>query len=191
MLLTFVVPRASLYRGSLNRRYTVQGQTFTREKKTTFHNGANGFPAKWLPRNERRNSVLMTRHYSDLGSASHWSCGVEKFVSANQKRYPNLGGDTSLVWNFCASLSNVICGETTSGVVKCRLFSQAIYFKHCLPVQFYVWYHRDEFILLSKNTDASVNEIPDSGKKQGLSTSKAGTWCTSNNAKFGLKKRSN
>ena len=114
-----------------------------------------------------------------------------KFVSANQKRYPNLGGDTSLVWNLCASFSNVICGETTSGVVKCRLFSQAIYFKHCLPVQFYVWNHEDEFILSSKNTDASVNEIPDSGKKQGLSTSKAGTWCTSNNAKFGLKKRSN
>ena len=39
-------------------------------------------------------------------------------------------------------------------------------------MQFYVWYHEDEFILLSKNTDASVNEITDSGKKQGLSTAK-------------------
>ena len=35
-----------------------------------------GFPAKWRLRNERRNSILMTRHYPDLGSASDWSCRV-------------------------------------------------------------------------------------------------------------------
>ena len=29
-----------------------------------------GFPAKWCLRNERRNSILMTRDYPDLGSAS-------------------------------------------------------------------------------------------------------------------------
>ena len=29
-----------------------------------------GFPAKWCLRNERRNSILMTRHYPDLGSPS-------------------------------------------------------------------------------------------------------------------------
>ena len=32
----------------------------------------HGFPAKWRQRNERRNSILMTRHYPDLGSASDW-----------------------------------------------------------------------------------------------------------------------
>ena len=31
-----------------------------------------GFPAKWRLWNERRNSILMTCHYSDLGSASDW-----------------------------------------------------------------------------------------------------------------------
>ena len=31
-----------------------------------------GFPTKWRLRNERRNSILMTRHYPDLGSASDW-----------------------------------------------------------------------------------------------------------------------
>ena len=30
--------------------------------------------AKWPLRNERRNSILMTCHYPDLGSASDWSC---------------------------------------------------------------------------------------------------------------------
>ena len=30
------------------------------------------FPAKWRLRNERRNSILMTRQYPDLGSVSDW-----------------------------------------------------------------------------------------------------------------------
>ena len=68
--------------------------------------GTTGFPAKWFLRNERRNSILMTRHYPDLGSASDWLCG--KFASANQKRYPDLGSVTSSVWNFCTPLSDVI-----------------------------------------------------------------------------------
>ena len=33
--------------------------------------------AWWRLRNKRRNSILMTRHYPDLGSASDWSCHVE------------------------------------------------------------------------------------------------------------------
>ena len=56
-------------------------------------------------RNERRNSILMTRHYPYLGSASDWSCG--KCASANQKRYPDLGRVTSSVWNFCTPFSDV------------------------------------------------------------------------------------
>ena len=39
-----------------------------------------GFPAKWRLRNERRNSILMTRHYPDLGSASDWSCRVGNLI---------------------------------------------------------------------------------------------------------------
>ena len=40
--------------------------------QATFRNLTTGFPAKWRLRNERRNSILMTRHYPDLGSASDW-----------------------------------------------------------------------------------------------------------------------
>ena len=43
-------------------------------KQPTFGDATTGFPAKWCLRNERRNSILMTRHYQDLGSASDWSC---------------------------------------------------------------------------------------------------------------------
>ena len=41
-------------------------------KQPTFGNATTGFPAKWRLRNERRNFILMTRHYLDLGSASDW-----------------------------------------------------------------------------------------------------------------------
>ena len=35
---------------------------------------STGFLAKWRLRNEHRNSILMMRHYQDLGRASDWSC---------------------------------------------------------------------------------------------------------------------
>ena len=69
---------------------------------------ANGPKADWAidseamraMRAEKRaqKSHPMTCHYADLGSAS----------STNQKRYSDLRGDTSSVWNFCARFSDVI-----------------------------------------------------------------------------------
>ena len=41
-------------------------------RKTTFRDAPNGFPANWRMTNEPRNSVLMTCHHPDLGSASNW-----------------------------------------------------------------------------------------------------------------------
>ena len=60
-----------------------------------------GFQAKWHPSNERRNSILLKRHYQDLGSASDWL----KITLSNQTHYPALGSDVSSVWNFCALCS--------------------------------------------------------------------------------------
>ena len=37
-------------------------------------------PPNELLRNERRNSILMTRHYPNLGSASDWSCRVGNLI---------------------------------------------------------------------------------------------------------------
>ena len=39
-------------------------------KQPTFGDVTGGFSVKWRPRNERRNSILMTCHYPDLCSAS-------------------------------------------------------------------------------------------------------------------------
>ena len=49
-------------------------------KQLTFGDATTGFPTKWRPRNERRNSILMTRHFPDLGSASSWSCFVGNLI---------------------------------------------------------------------------------------------------------------
>ena len=42
-------------------------------KQPAFGDATTGFPAKWRLRNERRNSMVMTRHYQKLGVASDWS----------------------------------------------------------------------------------------------------------------------
>ena len=82
-------------------------------KQPTFGDAITGFPDKWGVRNERRNSILMTRYYPDLGSSSNW---------LNQISLPY---DASSVWNFCVSQTS-FRGETGCGVSKCCLFSQAI-----------------------------------------------------------------
>ena len=46
--------------------------TFSLSKEPTFRYATTGFPAKWHLENECRNSILMTCHYPDLGSASDW-----------------------------------------------------------------------------------------------------------------------
>ena len=42
------------------------------EKTAEISRRQDWFPAKWRLRNERRNSILMTRHYPDLGGVSDW-----------------------------------------------------------------------------------------------------------------------
>lgn len=53
------------------------------------------------------NSILVTRHFSDLGSESDWFIGL-----------------ASLIWNFCACSSASFRGETNSSVAKGQQFSQ-------------------------------------------------------------------
>ena len=60
----------------------------------------SSFTAKWPLRNERRNSLLMTRHYPDLWFAeANFPRGT-----TNQKHCPDLSSDASSVWNICASV---------------------------------------------------------------------------------------
>ena len=50
---------------------------------------------------------------------------VHIFIERKTSRY-EAGSDTSSVWNLCSRFSDVISRETSGGVAKCRLFSQAI-----------------------------------------------------------------
>ena len=81
-------------------------------------------PAKWHLRNERRNSIRITRHYPDLGSSSDWlnqishaawpiRCTTQTWVVMHHQ-----------YGNSCAHFS--FRGETSSGNAKSQLFSQAI-----------------------------------------------------------------
>ena len=59
----------------LELTYISSTQTF--RKQTTFRDATNAFPAKWRLRNERRNSILMTRY---LGSAFDWLRQISQAV---------------------------------------------------------------------------------------------------------------
>ena len=44
----------------------------------------------------------------------------------NQKNYPDLGSDASSVYGISALVSHTsFCRETSGGILKCQLFSQA------------------------------------------------------------------
>ena len=91
-----------------------------------FDNATTGFLAKWRLRNERRNSILMTRHYPHLGSASDWSCQVGNLIQPIRRTtqiwvmMPHQYGISALVYKTSFG------GETSGSVTKWLLFSQAI-----------------------------------------------------------------
>ena len=77
-------------------------------------------------RNERRNSIRMTRHYPDLGSASDWLNQISHAARPIRR--------TTQIWLVTRhqyGISAIVPrssfgGETSGSVAKCRLFSQAI-----------------------------------------------------------------
>ena len=50
--------------------FLTRSRTSSLRKQPTFRDAITGFLTKWRLRNERRNSILTTRHNPDLGSAS-------------------------------------------------------------------------------------------------------------------------
>ena len=76
-------------------------------------------------RNERRNSILMTRHYPDLGSSSDWLNQISHEARPIRS--------TTQIWvvtcrhyGISALVSQTsLGGETSGSVAKYRLFSQA------------------------------------------------------------------
>ena len=103
-----------------------EGEVFSSLKKQlTFGDTTTGFPVKWRLRNKCRNSILMTRQYPDLGSASDWLCCARNLIQ--------LIRSTTQIWvvrhrqyEISALVSQTSFGRETSGsIAKCQLFSQA------------------------------------------------------------------
>ena len=76
---TYWISQASWHLCALSNLWRVL-TFFSLRKQPTFGGATTGFPAKWRLRNWRRNSILMTRHYPDQGSASDWSCRVGNLI---------------------------------------------------------------------------------------------------------------
>ena len=91
-------------------------------KQPAFHDSSTGFPAKWRPSNEHRNSILMTCYYPDLGGASDWLKQIS--IAAQPIRSTTL---ISVVirnqYEICAFVSQTsFRGETSGEVAQCGLF---------------------------------------------------------------------
>ena len=107
-------------------------------KQPTFGDATTGFPAKWRLRNEHRNSIMMTRRYPDLASASDWSCRVGNLIQPIRS--------TTQIWvvtrhqyGISALVSQTSFGGETSGsIAKCRLFSQATVFQSWVHSSLYL-----------------------------------------------------
>ena len=97
------------------------------KKQPTFSDATTGFPAKWRLRNEPRNSVLMTSHYPDLGSASDWLTQISR-AAQPIRRTTQIWVVTRHQYGISALVSQTsFRGETSGSVAKWRLFSQVMF----------------------------------------------------------------
>ena len=104
----------------------VVGKVFERVVYDQFYMYLTFSPAKWRLGNERRNSILMTRHYSDLGTASDWTKQISSAVRPI-RTITQIWVVTRHQYGISALVSQTsFRGETSGGVAKCRLFSQSI-----------------------------------------------------------------
>ena len=99
-------------------------------KQPTFGDATTVSPAKWRLRNERRNSVLMTRHSPDLGrldlgSASDWSYSVGNLIQPIRSTTQIWGVTRHQYGNFVLFSQTSVGRKASGSVAKCRLFSQA------------------------------------------------------------------
>ena len=83
---------------SLPLRKFPQRSLSWREGKANISQRQNRFQQKkWRLKSGCRNSILTTRRYTGLGSSSDWMKGI--FILSED--HPDLGSDTSSVWNLC------------------------------------------------------------------------------------------
>ena len=79
-------------RGSISAVSRVRSDLLNSLRKQQIYGDATtGFSAKWRLTKELRDSILMTRHYPDLGSASDWSWRVGNLIQPIRSTTP--------IWN--------------------------------------------------------------------------------------------
>ena len=122
-------------------------------KQPTFCAASTGFPAKWRLRNERGDSILLTRYYPDLGRVSDRSWRVGNSLQPIRSTTQNWLV-THHQYGFSALVSQTSFREETSGgVAKCRLFRQAslVLFK-CIK-------RENSFFFFSRATKSCKNSL--------------------------------
>ena len=94
-------------------------------KPPTFRDATTKLPRKMTSKHRRRNSILMTCHYPDLGSNSDW---LKQISDAERpiRSTTQIFVVTRHQYGISALVSQTsFRRETSGGVSKCRLFSQA------------------------------------------------------------------
>ena len=72
-----------------------------------------------------RNSILLTCHYQNVGSASDWLKQIS-LATPPIRRTTQISVVTRLLYRISAVVAQTsFCGETSGGLAKCRLFSLA------------------------------------------------------------------
>ena len=97
-----------------------------------------GFPIKWSLTNTHRNS-MMKCHYPDLGSSSDWLNQISHAARPIRS--------TTQIWVVTRhqyGISELVSqtsfgGETSGGIAKCRLFSQATARLHKCILLLEIW----------------------------------------------------
>ena len=83
----------------------------------------NSFPGLFPSWNVRRNFIQMTRHYTNLGSASDWSC-LEENLPQQIRSLTQIWVVTRHQYGI-SGRHTLFCGDTSCGFVIVGLFSQA------------------------------------------------------------------
>ena len=97
-------------------------------KQPTFGDATTGFPAKSRLRNEHRNSIVMTCHYPDLGSASDWLCCVGDLIQPiRSTNIPRSGQRYIVSMEFlCSFLRHHLAGKPVVALPNVSCFLRLI-----------------------------------------------------------------
>ena len=103
-------------------------------KQLMFWNAITDFPAKWW-----LNLHTVVCYYLDLGSASDWWCFEGKLLQPIRS-FTQMWAVTGHQYEISAVIPQTLCHrETSDGITKCQLFSQASIFLNRTIIYYRTW----------------------------------------------------